>query len=153
MPFMVIITGVNYMKNQMYKVGMYGGSFDPLHIGHLHDVIRGASICEKLYVIVSWCIGRESTSKELRYRWLYNNCKHLDNVIILLLEDKAISKEVYNSDYYWEKGANDIKELVEEKIDAMIERKLKFAGEIIQSTGEKWITEMSNKELMELFTI
>lgn len=23
-----------------YKVGMYGGSFDPLHIGHIHDIIK-----------------------------------------------------------------------------------------------------------------
>ena len=28
-----------------YKVGMYGGSFDPLHIGHIHDIIRAASRC------------------------------------------------------------------------------------------------------------
>lgn len=107
------------MKNKMYKTGMYGGSFDPLHIGHLHDVIRAASMCEKLYVIISYCIGRESTSKELRYRWMYNNCKHLGNVEIKLLEDKAVSKEEYNTDYYWEKGANDIKKLIGKKIDAV----------------------------------
>jgi HTH-type transcriptional repressor of NAD biosynthesis genes len=116
---MVITIGANYMKNNMYKIGMYGGSFDPLHIGHLHDVIRAASVCEKLYVIISWCLGRESTSRELRYRWLYNSCRHLDNVTILLLEDKAANKEVYNSDYYWQKGANDIKKLIGKKIDAV----------------------------------
>ena len=42
---------------------------------------------------------------------------------------------------------------IEEKIDSMIERKQQFAADIIQSTGEKWITEMSNEELMALFTI
>ena len=38
-----------------YKVGMYGGSFDPLHIGHIHDMIRAACMCEELYIMISWC--------------------------------------------------------------------------------------------------
>lgn len=102
-----------------YKVGMYGGSFDPLHIGHIHDIIRAASVCEELYVMISWCEGRESTRKELRYRWVYNSIKHLDNVKIMLVEDKAVSKEEYNTDYYWEKGAKDIKEMIGKPIDVV----------------------------------
>lgn len=102
-----------------YKVGMYGGSFDPLHIGHIHDMIRAASMCNELYIMISWCEGRESTSKELRYRWIYNNVKHLPNVKIILIEDKAVSKEEYNTDYYWKKGAQDIKNTIGKPIDAV----------------------------------
>lgn len=102
-----------------YKVGMYGGSFDPLHIGHIHDIIRAASMCEELYVMISWCEGRESVSKELRYRWILNNVKHLNNVKIMLVEDKAVSKEEYNTDYYWEKGAEDIKNMIGKPLDAV----------------------------------
>lgn len=100
-----------------YKVGMYGGSFDPLHIGHIHDMIRAASMCEELYIMISWCEGRESVGKELRYRWILNSCKHLPNIKILLVEDKAVSKEAYNTDYYWRKGAEDIKKLIQKPID------------------------------------
>lgn len=112
-----------------YKVGMYGGSFDPLHIGHIHDMIRAASMCEELYIMISWCEGRESTSKELRYRWTYNNVKHLSNVKIILIEDKAVSKEEYNTDYYWEKGAEDIKRTIGKPIDAV------FCGTDYYGTG------------------
>lgn len=100
-----------------YKVGMYGGSFDPLHLGHIHDIIKAASMCEELYVMISWCEGRESTSKELRYRWILNSTRHLPNVKILMVEDKAVSKEEYNTDYYWEKGAQDIKDAIGKPID------------------------------------
>lgn len=102
-----------------YKVGMYGGSFDPLHIGHIHDIIKASSICEELYVIISWCDGRESTSKELRYRWILNSTRHLPNVKIILIEDKAVSKEEYNTNYYWEKGAKDIKNAIGKPIDVV----------------------------------
>ncbi len=102
-----------------YKVGMYGGSFDPLHIGHIHDIIRAAAMCEELYVMISWCEGRESTSKELRYRWIHNSCMHLPNVKLIMIEDKAVDKETYNTDYYWEKGAADIKAEIGKPIDAV----------------------------------
>lgn len=102
-----------------YKVGMYGGSFDPLHVGHIHDIIRAAAVCEELYIMISWCEGRESSSKELRYRWILNSTRHLLNVKIILIEDDAVSKEDYNTDYYWEKGAADIKKAIGKPIDVV----------------------------------
>ena len=41
------------------------------------------------------------------------------NVKIILIEDEAVDKEVYNTDYYWEKGAQDIKDAIGKKIDAV----------------------------------
>ena len=42
---------------------------------------------------------------------------------------------------------------VEEKIDKMIEDKLKLSSELVAASGEDWITEMSSKELINLFTL
>ncbi len=42
---------------------------------------------------------------------------------------------------------------LEEKIDKMIEGKIKLAREVIQAAGEDWITEMNNDELIELFSL
>lgn len=42
---------------------------------------------------------------------------------------------------------------VEEKIDAMIESKKALAENVIGSAGEKWITELSNEELMSMLRL
>ena len=42
---------------------------------------------------------------------------------------------------------------IEEKIDLMITDKLKLSEELIVSSGESWITEMSNRELLRLLTL
>jgi len=42
---------------------------------------------------------------------------------------------------------------IEEKIDGMLESKAQLSNEVIAETGENWITEMNNDELIELFTL
>lgn len=42
---------------------------------------------------------------------------------------------------------------VEEKIDMMLEEKTKLSREVIAESGDAWITEMKNDELMDLFSL
>jgi len=42
---------------------------------------------------------------------------------------------------------------IEEKIDALIEEKVKISQDIIPNMQEKWITEMDNNQLMDLFRL
>lgn len=42
---------------------------------------------------------------------------------------------------------------IEDKINQMIEDKVKLSGEILSGAGEKWITEYNNDELMQLFSL
>jgi len=42
---------------------------------------------------------------------------------------------------------------IEENIDKMIEGKMKLSNDVIQSGSEAWITEMSNEQLMRMFTL
>ncbi|MBT6613660.1 MAG: DEAD/DEAH box helicase [Deltaproteobacteria bacterium] len=42
---------------------------------------------------------------------------------------------------------------IEEKIDRMLEKKAQLSNEVIAETGENWITEMDNQQLLELFTL
>ncbi len=42
---------------------------------------------------------------------------------------------------------------IEEKIDRMLVAKSKLADEVVAASGENWLTEMSNEELFELFSL
>jgi len=42
---------------------------------------------------------------------------------------------------------------IEEKINGMLEEKAKLSNEVIASSGENWITEMNNEELINLFSL
>lgn len=101
-----------------FKIGMYGGSFNPLHMGHIDCIIRAANMCERLFVVLSVGNNRSEIDYRVRYRWLYTLTKHIGNVQILMLYDDAETKAEYTEDY-WTADANKVKTQIGEPISVV----------------------------------
>ena len=107
--------GDNRMR---FSVGLYGGSFNPLHMGHVDCIIQAANMCEKLFLVLSIGLERKEIDSRVRYRWLYQLTKHIGNVKILMLEDTAATKADYTR-AYWMADADRVKHQIGEKIDVV----------------------------------
>ncbi len=101
-----------------YNVGMYGGSFNPLHMGHVDCIIQAANLCRELFVVLSVGRNRDEIDGRVRYRWIYQLTKHIGNVKIITLEDDAETKDAYTEDY-WRKDAEKVKAQIGKHIDAV----------------------------------
>lgn len=98
-----------------YKVGMYGGSFNPLHLGHVNNIIIASNLCEKLYLVLSVTDDENEIDHRERFMWLKNITLEMDNVEVFEIFDKNTSKDTYD----WENGANDIKKYINQPIDVV----------------------------------
>lgn len=102
----------------MYNVGMYGGSFNPLHLGHVSYIIQAANQCKKLYIVISNGENRNEIDVRIRYRWIYQLTKHIGNVKLFILNDTAQTKSKY-SEAFWLDDAQKVKDFIGEKIDVV----------------------------------
>ena len=102
----------------MYNCGMYGGSFNPLHLGHVRCIIEAANQCKKLIIVLSCGERRDEIDVRVRYRWLYQLTQHLGNVKLFVISDAAESKSGYTEEY-WQADAEKVKAFAGEAIDAV----------------------------------
>lgn len=102
----------------MYKVGMYGGSFNPLHLGHVNNIIKAANKCEKLYIVLSVTNSKDEIDYKERLKWIKSITNDMENVEIFPMIDDIDNKDKHD----WQKGATFVKETIGKKIDVV------FAG-------------------------
>ena len=102
----------------IYKVGMFGTCANPLHIGHVSAIIKAATECEELFVVLSFSKNRDETDVNIRHKWIEETVAHLPNVSIIDLEDNAPTKEAY-SEEDWKQGAEIIKQTIGKHIDVI----------------------------------
>lgn len=104
---------------------MYGGSFDPLTIGHLHCIEEALANCDKLYLILSYSKNRDRIDYKVRSSWLKQETDKLlkmqiyndKEIIIKAVEDVESSKDTYD----WENGRNNILQACEvERFDKVV---------------------------------
>jgi len=101
-----------------YNVGMYGGCFNPLHMGHVDCIIQSANMCHELYIVLSNGTNRNEINYRIRYRWIYQLTKHIGNVKIIMLEDDAKTKDDYTKEY-WKSDSDKVKAQIGKPIDVV----------------------------------
>lgn len=92
----------------MYKIGMYGGTFNPLHLGHVNDIIMAKNQCEKLYIPVSISNDSKEIDAKTRIMWLKNITEEMENVEVFPIYSNNNSKDTYD----WNKGVADVKNIL-----------------------------------------
>ena len=101
-----------------YACGMYGGSFNPLHLGHVRCMIAAANQCERLIIVISNGMNRDEIGIRQRYRWVYEATKHFPHVRLFVLDDPAPAKAEY-SEEQWYADAEKVKAFAGEPITAV----------------------------------
>lgn len=97
---------------------MYGGSFNPLHLGHVRCMLAAANMCDRLIIVICHGTNRDEIDIRLRYRWVYETVQHFPHVQIMTLDDPAPVKSAYTEEQ-WLADAQKVKEFAGEPVTAV----------------------------------
>ena len=115
----------------MYKIGMYGGCFNPLHLGHVNAIIEAANQCEKLYVVMSNSKDPNEIFHKERLKWLKNVTSEMENVEVFEIFDGNDTKDIYD----WDNGIKQVKEHIKNKIDVIFAGSDYLGSNVWESVG------------------
>lgn len=101
-----------------YQVGMYGGSFNPIHKGHLKCILKALKECQELHLIVGILPSRDIVSPEIKKQWMEEIFKDYPNIKIHYFVDETKEKKDYDLDK-WLEDSIKIKKLIGKKIDVV----------------------------------
>lgn len=98
------------------RVGMYGGKFLPVHMGHVNMIVQARNMCDRLYVVLSFsnirdrlmCRNIKEMPARVRLSWLRQITKDMEDVEVIAVEDYAEDDESYD----WEEGARRIRQAI-----------------------------------------
>lgn len=75
------------------RIGLYPGSFDPITLGHLDIIERGAKMFDKLYVGIASNIRKTNLfTDEERLEMVKNECKRFSNVEVILCNGLTVNE-------------------------------------------------------------
>lgn len=96
-------------------IGMYGGSFNPLHNGHVKCIQKALGLCDELHLIVGNLPNRDVIPYADKEKWFTELFSEFP-VIIHKFTDESSTKEEYTLKK-WVQDAEEIKKMIGVPID------------------------------------
>lgn len=100
-----------------YLVGMYGGSFNPLHNGHIKCIRKALSLCNELHIIIGDIPNMDDVAIETKLFWfekIFDNKK--ESLFFHALTDNRFTKSEYTIEK-WILDSEKIKKMIGKPLD------------------------------------
>lgn len=125
-----------FSQDGLAKVGVYFGKLLPPHRGHLNAIINAATLCKKLYVVVSDNIittekickeaGIPTITYQLRLQWLSQELVDMPHIEVVHLDETGIPEPPLG----WDQWVERLQDVVGEEINTFFCGEVEYVGKL-----------------------
>lgn len=72
-----------------YNVGMFGGSFNPLHNGHVKCIKMASRLCNEIHIIIGDLPNRDDFNIQTKMSWFREVFKNYSNIYYHIITDPS----------------------------------------------------------------